>query len=116
MANWKDVLGVVEKLAPGIATIAGTPLAGLALSTVFNALGITPKSTDPEQQKKELADVWTGSQEQLLALRQAENDFRLKMAELGFQPQGGSSDDFAALIPSEMKKWLPIVKATGFQM
>lgn len=39
-----------------------------------------------------------------------------KMAELGFQPQGGSSDDFAALIPREMKKWLPIVKATGFQM
>jgi tripartite-type tricarboxylate transporter receptor subunit TctC len=39
-----------------------------------------------------------------------------KMAELGFQPQGGSSEDFATLIPSEMKKWLPIVKATGFQM
>ena len=39
-----------------------------------------------------------------------------KMAELGFQPQGGSPQDFATLIPSEMKKWLPIVKATGFQM
>jgi tripartite-type tricarboxylate transporter receptor subunit TctC len=39
-----------------------------------------------------------------------------KMAELGFQPQGGSSEDFAALVPREMKKWLPIVKATGFQM
>jgi tripartite-type tricarboxylate transporter receptor subunit TctC len=39
-----------------------------------------------------------------------------KMAELGFQPQGGSPQDFATLIPNEMTKWLPIVKATGFQM
>jgi tripartite-type tricarboxylate transporter receptor subunit TctC len=39
-----------------------------------------------------------------------------KMAELGFQPQGGSPQDFATLIPGEMRKWLPIVKATGFQM
>jgi tripartite-type tricarboxylate transporter receptor subunit TctC len=39
-----------------------------------------------------------------------------KMAELGFQPEGGSPQDFATLIPREMTKWLPIVKATGFQM
>jgi tripartite-type tricarboxylate transporter receptor subunit TctC len=39
-----------------------------------------------------------------------------KMAELGFQPEGGSSQDFATLLAGEMKKWLPIVKATGFQM
>jgi tripartite-type tricarboxylate transporter receptor subunit TctC len=39
-----------------------------------------------------------------------------KMAELGFQPEGGSSPDFAALLTREMAKWLPIVKATGFQM
>lgn len=84
MAGWKDFLGIAEKLAPAVASIAGSQFAGLALSTVFNALGITPKSTDPEQQKKELAEAWTGSQEQLLALRKAENDFRIKMAELGF--------------------------------
>ena len=39
-----------------------------------------------------------------------------RFAELGFQAQGGSPQDFANLIPAEMKKWLPIVKATGFQM
>jgi len=39
-----------------------------------------------------------------------------KMAELGFVPQGGSPQDFANLFAAEMRKWLPIVKATGFQM
>jgi tripartite-type tricarboxylate transporter receptor subunit TctC len=39
-----------------------------------------------------------------------------RMLELGFDPQGGSPQDFATLIPAEMKKWLPIVKMTGFQM
>ena len=39
-----------------------------------------------------------------------------KLAELGFQPQGGSPQDFATLIRNEMTRWLPIVKATGFQM
>ena len=39
-----------------------------------------------------------------------------RMAELGFDPHGGSPQDIATLIPAEMKKWLPIVKGTGFQM
>ena len=39
-----------------------------------------------------------------------------RMAQLGFEPHGGSPQDFATLLPAEMKKWLPIVKATGFQM
>ena len=39
-----------------------------------------------------------------------------KMAPLGFEPAGGTPQDFETLIAAEMKKWLPIVKATGFQM
>jgi tripartite-type tricarboxylate transporter receptor subunit TctC len=39
-----------------------------------------------------------------------------KMAPLGFEPQGGSPQDFATLIATEMRKWLPVVTATGFQM
>jgi tripartite-type tricarboxylate transporter receptor subunit TctC len=44
------------------------------------------------------------------------SELKAKMAELGFEPEAGSPQDFATLIPAEMKKWLPIVKATGFQM
>ncbi len=39
-----------------------------------------------------------------------------RMAELGFEPTLGSPQDFANLLVADMKKWLPIVKATGFQM
>jgi tripartite-type tricarboxylate transporter receptor subunit TctC len=38
------------------------------------------------------------------------------MAKVGFEPIGGSPQDFATLIAAEMRKWIPIVKATGFQM
>jgi len=39
-----------------------------------------------------------------------------RMAQLGFEPQGGSPQDFGQLFVVEREKWLPIVKATGFQM
>ena len=38
------------------------------------------------------------------------------MAKLGFEPRGGSPQDFVALIAQEMRKWVPIVTSTGFQM
>jgi tripartite-type tricarboxylate transporter receptor subunit TctC len=38
------------------------------------------------------------------------------MAELGFEPQGGSPQEFASLAAAELQRWLPIVKSTGFQM
>jgi tripartite-type tricarboxylate transporter receptor subunit TctC len=41
---------------------------------------------------------------------------RARMAKLGFEPKGGSPQDFATLSADEMQKWIPIVKATGFQM
>jgi len=44
------------------------------------------------------------------------SDLLVRFSDLGFTAQGGSAQDFAALIPAEMKKWLPIVKATGFTM
>lgn len=39
-----------------------------------------------------------------------------RMAPLGFDPHGSSPQEFARLLADEMKKWLPIVKATGFRM
>ena len=38
------------------------------------------------------------------------------MAKVGFQPKGGSAQDFAITMAAEMKKWIPIVQATGFKM
>jgi tripartite-type tricarboxylate transporter receptor subunit TctC len=38
------------------------------------------------------------------------------LARVGFAPAPGSPQDFANLLASEMQKWVPIVKQTGFQM
>jgi tripartite-type tricarboxylate transporter receptor subunit TctC len=35
---------------------------------------------------------------------------------IGFDPHGGAPDDFTKLLASEMKIWIPVVQATGFQM
>jgi tripartite-type tricarboxylate transporter receptor subunit TctC len=38
------------------------------------------------------------------------------MVKLGFEPKGGSSQEFAALMVEQMQKWAPVVKAVAFQM
>lgn len=43
-------------------------------------------------------------------------DIAAAIRRIGFEPHGGTPEDFATLIASEMKVWVPIVQATGFQM
>ena len=43
-------------------------------------------------------------------------DLTAAMTRIGFEPKGGSPQDFAALIAEHMRRWTPIVKAVGFQM
>ena len=43
-------------------------------------------------------------------------EVRAGMAKLDFTPHATTTQEFAALVASEEKKWVPIVKATGFQM
>jgi tripartite-type tricarboxylate transporter receptor subunit TctC len=43
-------------------------------------------------------------------------ELREGMAKLDFAPHPASPADFAALVAAENRKWVPIVKATGFQM
>jgi len=68
--DWKKIIGTV---APTIATAFGTPLAGMATSIVLGTLGI--------KEEKEI-EVALQNPEALLKLKQAENDFALKMKEL----------------------------------
>lgn len=43
-------------------------------------------------------------------------DVRAAITRIGFEPYGGTPEDFAALIAREMKLWTPIVQKTGFQL
>jgi tripartite-type tricarboxylate transporter receptor subunit TctC len=44
------------------------------------------------------------------------SELRASMIKLGFEPKSSSPHDFAALLTSDMQKWVPVVKATGFQI
>jgi len=43
-------------------------------------------------------------------------DVREKLVELGFDPIGGTSAEFAVLLASEMDKWAKVIKAAGVRL
>jgi tripartite-type tricarboxylate transporter receptor subunit TctC len=43
-------------------------------------------------------------------------ELRAAIRRIGFDPHGGSPEDFAKLLVHEMKTWIPIVQKTGFQL
>jgi tripartite-type tricarboxylate transporter receptor subunit TctC len=43
-------------------------------------------------------------------------ELRADMVKVGFEPTGGSPQDFAALIAEQLQRWTPIVTSSGFQM
>ena len=74
--DWKSILGTV---APWIATALTGPLGGLAVGAAADALGLSDKTEGAL--KAALAGV---TPEQMMALKQADEAFSLKMQEIGF--------------------------------
>lgn len=77
-------LAAIERLAPTIASAFGTPVAGMAVSALESALGITGSdgSTDKIAQAIQSGQL-TG--EQIAAMKKADQDFAAKMKELDVQ-------------------------------
>lgn len=79
--NIKDVL---KSLAPTAATLVGGPLAGMAVKAIGDAIGMD----EPTQEK--IAAAVTGgnlSAEQVVAMRQADDALKVKLAELGIRAE-----------------------------
>lgn len=80
--NWEAIKPWVAKIAPMLGTALGGPLGGAAGALLGSALGIkdaTPGSIE--------AAIKTGTLtgDQIVALKKAEEDFALKMADLGYE-------------------------------
>jgi fructoselysine-6-P-deglycase FrlB-like protein len=87
MNAWDAALNVVKTLAPTIATVIGGPLAGGAVVALESVFGITPKpdaSTD-DRQAALAAAISGATPEQLAAMRKADQDYALAMAQAGFK-------------------------------
>lgn len=75
--DWKLLVGAV---APWIGTALGGPLGGMAVEAAANALGLTEKTVDAVKQALSGA-----TPEQMLALKNSDQQFALQMQALGFK-------------------------------
>jgi hypothetical protein len=87
VSGWTDALNVVTKLAPTIASVAGGPLAGSAVTALEAVFGITPKPDVPltDRQSAIAAAISGATPEQLAAMRKADQDYAARMQEAGFK-------------------------------
>ena len=112
--DWKGVLNTV---APTIATALGGPLAGMAVKAIGGALGVD----QPTQAKVEEA-IASGnlSAEQFAALKQADTDFKLKLRELDIKEEEihaedrKSARDMQTATRSKVPAILSVITVTGF--
>ena len=81
-------LATIKAVAPGLATALGGPLAGAAAGALVSALGGDEKAAE--------AALLAQSPETLLALRQAEQDFAVRMRELDIEPERLAASDRAS--------------------
>ena len=85
MAKWSDIGRLVGTIAPTIAAGIAGPLGGNAVAVLVNALGVKTDSADVGKQKDAIAQQFTGSPDQLLAMQKAEQEYKEAMAQFGFQ-------------------------------
>lgn len=75
--DWK---AIVSTVAPWIGTALTGPLGGMAVSAVADALGLSDKTESAIK-----TAISGATPEQMLALKNADQEFALKMQELGFK-------------------------------
>jgi hypothetical protein len=103
------ILNLVKTVAPTIASAVGGPLAGMATRAISEAL-----LGKPDGSEQELAEAAAkATPEQLLALKQAENDFAIKMRELDIDLERIANEDRDSARNREVatKDWTPRILA-----
>lgn len=69
---------VLVAVAPTLASAIGTPMAGVAVKAIINAMGLDPNSSE-----KEIEEAILGATpEQLLAIKKADQEFKIQMKQL----------------------------------
>lgn len=106
--DWKSTLAAV---APAIGTALGGPFGALAGVAVRAALGIAEDSTE-EATAQAIAKA---TPEQLLALKNADNQFKLDMERLGVDLAKIDAEDRASARQREatVRDWIPGALAIG---
>jgi hypothetical protein len=106
----EKALQVLRTVAPTLALAAGGPFGPLAAAAIHAALG-----TDPGDPKAAETALLNATPDQLLALKKADNDFEVRMKELGIEEKHLAYDDTANARGREIavKDWTPRILAFG---
>jgi hypothetical protein len=85
--SWSDVAGVVENLAPTIASVIGGPLAGSGVSALEKLFGLTPESKASTDNRLDTvaASISGATPQQLEDMRKCDQDYAVAMAQAGFK-------------------------------
>jgi len=104
-----DLLKIVGAVAPSIATAIGGPLGGMAMKVVADALGLPSDSSDKDVTKALAA----ATPDQLLKLKQADQDFAVRMRELDIDLEkiAAGDRDSARRREAQVRDWMPRVLA-----
>ena len=105
--DWKRIVGTV---APTIATALGGPLAGLAVKAIGGALGLGDGASEGDIAAK-LAGATPAD---LLALKKADQEFAIKMGEIGVDLEriAAGDRDSARTMQRETRSWAPAILAS----
>jgi hypothetical protein len=104
-----DLLKIVGAVAPTIATAIGGPLGGMAMKVVAEVLGLPADSSEKDVSRAMAA----ATPDQLLALKQADQDFAVRMRELDIDLEkiAASDRDSARRREAQVRDWMPRVLA-----
>lgn len=104
-----DLLKIVGAVAPTIATAIGGPLGGMAMKVVADVLGLPADSSEKDVSKA----MASATPDQLLALKQADQDFAVRMRELDIDLEkiAASDRDSARRREAQVRDWMPRVLA-----
>ena len=98
--GWKSI---VSGIAPTLGMALGGPVGGAAVSFALDALGIKPSGNAEDNERLLEESVKNASPDQLLALRKADNDFKIRMKELGIKEKDLAYKDIASARKREIK-------------
>ena len=101
-----QLLNIVKTVAPTIATAMGGPLAGMAVRTLSETLLGKPDGTQEEL----AAAAAAATPDQLLALKNAENNFKLEMKKLDVDLErisAGDRDSARQMAMQNPRDWTP---------
>lgn len=108
--DWKGLVGTV---APAIAGTFGTPLAGMGVAALCQALGLTPKATEAENHDMIAAKLAGATPADMLAIKNAEQQFikDMKSLDIDLEKIHAGDRDSARKMQMETKSYTPHVLA-----